>query len=113
MSQDQDKDQDISKEFQKRRKTTWCQEKPWVLLMLIGWLGIFIVFNAKGLPPNVVAGLFFLSFLILVVTIIRINFIMMRKYRCPACGKIPIVHGMRGGVLVDPEECPNCGASLK
>ncbi len=48
-------DQDISTEFQKRRKTTWRLEKPWVLFMLIGWLGILIVFNASGLSPDVLA----------------------------------------------------------
>jgi uncharacterized sodium:solute symporter family permease YidK len=106
-------DQDISREFQKRRETTWRLAKPWVLFMIVGWIGILIVFSASGLSPDVSASLILLSFLILVVTIIRINFIIMRNYRCPACGKIPIVNGVRHGVMCNPEECPNCGAMLK
>ena len=106
-------DQDIAREFQKRRETTWNLEKPWVLFMAMGWIGVFIVFNYNGFPPDVRAGLFWGSFLTLVVTIIRINFIIMRNYRCPSCGKIPMTHGMRNGVMLNPEECPSCGAILK
>jgi ribosomal protein S27AE len=50
---------------------------------------------------------------IIAVVTIRINFILMKYHRCPACGRMPIAGGMRGGVMLDPEQCPKCGALLR
>ena len=103
-------DEDIRKEFQKRRETTWRLEKPWIVAMLIGWLGAFMSFGVNAFSEPVRTHLFLLSFVVLIVTIVRINMILSRHYRCPACGKMPIGGD---GVLLDPVECPKCGAALK
>lgn len=100
-------DHDSSKEFQQRRATTWRIAKPWLSVLLLGWLGIFIII------PMERTDLWLLCFVIIAVVTIRINFILMKYYHCPACGRMPIAGGMRGGVMLDPEECPKCGALLR
>jgi predicted RNA-binding Zn-ribbon protein involved in translation (DUF1610 family) len=104
---------DVSGEFQKRRQTTRRLEMPWIGLMMLGWLGAYVAFFVESLPAYTSTSLFVLSIVILGVSIVRMNFIAMKHYRCPACGRMPIVNGMQGGLLIDPEECPNCGASFR
>jgi DNA polymerase III alpha subunit (gram-positive type) len=68
---------------------------------------------AESLDPRTAAGLFLVSLVALGVSTVRINFIIMKHYRCPSCEKIPIVNGMHNGVLINPSECPSCGVALR
>ena len=92
--------------FQHRRETTWRIAKPWVAVLAAAWLSILVI-------PIARIDLFLFSFAIIVAVTIRVNFIVMKYYRCPACGKLPIISGSRGGLALDPVECPRCGATLK
>ena len=96
----------MSQEFQQRRATTWRVAKPWVLILLLGWLAVFSI-------PIERTDFFLLCFVTIVVATIRVNFILMKHYRCPACGKMPIDRGSRGGLMLNPAVCPRCGALLK
>ena len=99
-------ERDTAVVFQHRRETTWRTAKPWVLVLAAAWLSILVIPIARIDP-------FLFSFAIIVVVTIRVNFIVMKYYRCPACDKIPIISGSRGGLALDPDECPKCGALLK
>jgi hypothetical protein len=104
---------EIASEFQRRRQITGRLERPWIWLLIAGWIGVFAAFFSESLSPRTTAGLFFVSLVALASSTVRINFIMMKHYRCPSCDKIPIVNGMHNGVLINPSECPSCGVSLK
>jgi len=103
---------DTAEEFQKRRATTWRLEKPWLAAALLAGLGAFLAVGVDVLSEPRKSGLFLLSFVVLIVAIVRINFILMRHYRCPGCDAMPIDRG-GDGVQLDPVQCPKCGAVLK
>jgi hypothetical protein len=99
-------------EFQARRRTAERLQRPWILLLLAGWVGVAVFFYAENFS-NWAIGLFVASIVSLGLSAVRINFITMKHYRCPSCGAIPKQHGMRGGVFVNPWECPSCGVALR
>ena len=78
--------------------------------MAVGWLGAAAVFTVPGLSDQARLNLFFLPFIVIIVTIPVLTVIVRRHYRCPGCGAIP---RSSRGVLLDPSECPECGTRLK
>jgi hypothetical protein len=97
--------------FQSRRLETWRIIRPWVLVAPTA----FVVFPVLFEFPNLFDELgrlilIYGSFLVTGVSIGRMALTVSKLYRCPACDSVP--RG-RNGVLVDPDECPKCGARLK
>ena len=111
---------DASQEFQRRRRQTWVGTRFWMLAMVFGFVGFFVVtdvYNDSSLEKWA-----FFFFAVIAVSIIRITFVVGARYRCPICDKIPMSGGFWLGpaslsyeryVPFDPTECPSCGAKLK
>jgi len=53
------------------------------------------------------------AFAMFAVGIILFTALASRYLRCPRCHQLPIIAGSRGGVMLDADVCPNCGARLK
>jgi hypothetical protein len=115
-------DQDTVKEFQENRAETWAASKPWLFLMAIGVIGGLFVGDLNGQSPTErwVLGLIF--FVLFGASIMRLTFIVRARYRCPACGKVPMSgwalfgpgsFGYERGVDLNPRQCHNCGTKLK
>jgi hypothetical protein len=98
-------------EFQTRRRQTWRIIRPWVPVTAAGFVLFAIGFHAVN-PFGDLTSLIMIfgSFPVLFLSIGRIALTVSKLYRCPACGSVP---RNRGGVLLDPDDCPNCGVRLK
>jgi hypothetical protein len=102
---------DSVSEFQARRSETWRIIRPWTFVTAAGFLLFAVGFNlANRLDELTMLILIFGCFPVLFLSIGRIALTVSRLYRCPACDGVP---KNRGKVLVDPDDCPNCGARLK
>ena len=98
-------------EFQTRRRKTWRIIRPWVLVTAGGFVLFAVGFHFPNrLGELTTLILIFGSFLVLLLSIGRSALTVSKLYRCPACNSVP---KNRGGVLLDPDDCPNCGARLK
>jgi len=107
---------DTAAEFQRRRALTWQKSKRWVLFTAFAFpIAILVVVGASIAKVDrdllVLIGIAFM--LPAGVGIVAINMLLSRYYLCPACERIPYTGGNAGGVLIDPETCPHCGAALK
>jgi len=58
-----------------------------------------------GLPVDFHASL---AFALTIVSVVTTSFV----YACPRCGERPWAPGRRG-MLMNPDECPSCGARFK
>lgn len=98
----------IIEEFQTRRRKTLRAAGPWMLG------GVALSLGAITFLPQAVSGLLQVGgFLLLVVglgSIIKGVQLVLRHYRCPACGCVPKA---RYGLFLGLKECPTCGAKLK
>ena len=115
-------DQDTMKKFQESRAETWAASKPWLLLGATGVIGSLFVseLNGHSSIEKWILGLIF--FLLFGAAIMRLTYIIRARYRCPACGKIPMSgrasfgpssFGYERDVNLNPRLCPNCGVKLK
>jgi hypothetical protein len=107
---------DIAAEFQRRRALTWQKISRWFVFTITAFTAaIFVVVGASIGKTD--SGLLVLIGIALMVPagvgIIAINMLLSRYYLCPACERIPYAGGNAGGVLIDPDTCPHCGAALK
>jgi hypothetical protein len=102
---------DSVSEFQLRRRETWRIIRPWVFVTPTAFVAFAVVFEFPNLFDELGRLiLIYGSFLVTGVSIGRIALTVSKLYRCPACDSVP--RG-RDGVLLDPDECPKCGARLK
>lgn len=98
-------------EFQTRRRETWRIIRPWVLVAAATFIAVALLFTFDSLFDELwKLNVFFGGFLVLLASIARISLTVSRLYRCPACASVP---RNRGGVLLDPDDCPDCGARLQ
>jgi len=98
-------------EFQRRRLETWRIICPWVIVALATFVTLAVMFTFGSLFAELwTLILFFGGFLVLLASIGRISLTVSKLYRCPACGSVP---RCRNGVLLDPYDCPSCGARLQ
>jgi len=98
-------------EFQTRRSETWRIIRPWIFVTAGGFVLFAVGFNFPDrLGELTTLILIFGSFLVLLLSIGRSALTVNKLYRCPACNSVP---KNRGAVLLDPDDCPNCGARLK
>ena len=98
-------------EFQTRRSETWRIIRPWIFVAAGGFVLFAVGFNFPNrLGELTTLILIFGSFLVLLLSIGRSALTVSKLYRCPACNSVP---RNRGGVLLDPDDCPNCDARLK
>ena len=105
---------DSGSAFQSRRRETWRIIRPWVTVTAAGFLFLFGVFEFPDLfeEPWRRDLVFGAGFLVLLISVGRISLTLNKLYRCPACGSMPMAKG-HDGVLLDPDTCPDCGATLK
>ena len=107
---------DTAAEFQRRRALTWQKIRGWLVFTMVAFpAAILVVVGASIAKVDrdllVLIGIAFM--LPAGVGIIAINMLLGRYYLCPACERIPYTGGNAGGVLIDPDTCPHCGAALK
>ena len=98
----------IVEEFQARRRKVLRTAGPWILIGLVGSLAAISYAKNPSAPLSqtgmiLVAG----AFLVCIIVGARI---VLRYYRCPACGNVP---GARYGILFGLRKCPSCGVRLK
>jgi len=107
---------DTAAEFQRRRALTWRKVRPWFLLTAVAFPGVIlavIIASHANVDPGLLVVIGSVGMLPAGTGIIAINMLPSRYYLCPACGRIPYSGGNRGGVMIDPDQCPHCGAALK
>ena len=99
----------IIAEFQARRRKVLRTGGPWILVGVIGAL-ITIFYNKDPSAPLsqstgsiLIAGAFFACIIVGAGVVIR-------HYRCPACGNLP---SARYGIIFGLSKCPTCGVRLK
>jgi ribosomal protein S27AE len=104
-------DGDWSAEFQKKRRRAWRKTRWAVLILLVSFAGAW--WDMRLFIPAFIASF---------IAILWIVYVTTRRYRCPACGEIPMTNGPAFGtdgifydksVDLDPEFCSNCGVRLK
>jgi hypothetical protein len=103
-------DKDTVSLFQERRRETWNIIRPWVFVTL----ATFAVVGSSIAYHELFSDLWrliciFGGFPVLFLSIGRISLTVNRLYRCPACASVP----RSRGILVDPDDCPTCGAPLR
>lgn len=115
-------DSKVARDFQRRRKETWNAVRPWLLIMAIGFIGSLWLGNSNfnDSPQRWIAAILCLT--LVGVAIARIAFIVKDRYRCPACGAIPMAGafaagpsavGYDYGIDLNPKQCPACRAQLR
>jgi membrane protein YdbS with pleckstrin-like domain len=98
----------VIEEFQARRRKVLKIAGPWVLIGVIG--SLVAVFYAKDpSAPLSQTGMILVAGAFLSCIIVGAS-IVLRYYRCPACGNVPKA---RYGILFGLSKCPTCGARLK
>jgi len=102
---------DTAAEFQKRRRETWRQIRPWVgIAAAVFTTFVFVVYFGSKLSELSNLNLVFGGMAVAVVAAVRINMVIRRTYRCPECDGVVMDSD---GVPVDPAVCPKCGVRLK
>jgi ribosomal protein S27AE len=100
-------DGDWSAEFQRKRRRAWRKTRWAVLVLLVSFAATW--WDMRLFIPGFIASIIAIFWIIRVTT---------RRYRCPACGEIPMTNGPAFGtdgifynkdVALDPEFCSNCG----
>lgn len=113
-------DHDTAQEFQRRRKQVWSKTRFWLLALVSGFVGFFVVVDGN-IDPSLEKWAFFF-FAVVAISVVRITFVVCALYRCPICNKIPMSGEFWLGsgslsyerlVVLDPTECQGCGAKLK
>ncbi|QCB46041.1 hypothetical protein [Hydrogenophaga sp. PAMC20947] len=95
-------------EFKARRRQALRIAGPWIIIGVIG--SLVVIFYARDpSAPLSQAGMVFALGAFLVCIIIGAS-IVVRYYRCPACGNVPKA---RRGILFGLSKCPTCGTRLK
>ncbi len=98
----------VIKEFQARRRKVLRSAGPWILIGVIG--SLIAISNVKD-PSALLSQPGMIVILgALLACIIKGATIVLRYYRCPACGNVPKA---RYGILFGLSKCPTCGARLK
>lgn len=98
----------VIEEFQARRRKVLRTAGPWMLIGIIGSL-VVISYTKDTSAPLLQIGMIFVVGAFLACIIIGAS-IVLRYYRCPACGNVPKV---RYGILFGLSKCPTCGTRLK
>ncbi len=98
----------VIKEFQARRLKVLRIAGPWIIIGVIGSL-VAISYAKDTSAPLSQTGMIFVVGAFLACIIIGAS-IVLRYYRCPACGNVPKA---RYGILFGLSQCPTCGARLK
>ena len=109
-------DQDIVTEFQRRKALSWQKLRYWVLFLALvfpGTILTLVIASALRVEKDALVLLAVGMMLPLGVAIVFVNLTLKRYYLCPACERVPFRGGNAGGVIIDPGECPHCGARLK
>jgi len=107
---------DIAAEFQRRRALTWQRIKHWFMFTAIVFPTTILVTVGAAIAkvdPGLLVVISSAFMLPAGAGIIAINMLLSRYYLCPVCERIPFRGGNAGGVLIDPDTCPHCGAALK
>ena len=98
----------VIEEFQARRRKVLWIAGPWILVGVIGSLVALSYATVTSAPLSQIRMIFvvgaFLACIIIGASIV------LRYYRCPACGDVPKA---RYGILFGLSQCPTCGARLK
>lgn len=98
----------IVEEFQARRRKVLRTAGPWILIGLVGSLAA-ISYAKNPSAPLSQTGMILVAGAFLLCIIVGAS-IVLRYYRCPACGNVP---GVRYGILFGLSKCPSCGVRLK
>ena len=115
-------EQDSVAIFQERRADTWAAGKPWLFLMVVGFIGDWYVGKVDDQTSPRLFVIFLAFFVLLGVAIIRLTFIVKALYRCPVCEEVPMSgwgtfgpgsFEFHSGVDLNPKICPRCGAKLR
>jgi hypothetical protein len=105
---------DTAREFQAASQTCYRLSYPWVVAtvvaVLVLGLVVLIYQNTTRLSEFAAVKIGFVCVCVVVVSIIRIALLQNKYFICPACGTMPTTNG---AVLLNPTECPRCGARLK
>jgi F0F1-type ATP synthase assembly protein I len=98
-----------AEEFSERQRTTGRLSLPWFVVMVVSWiLGANIGKLNNSSPMHLwVLGIF--SFVLFIISIVRITNIVLKHYRCPACGEVVL---RWNSVPIFPKECPICHVSF-
>jgi len=107
---------DTAKEFQRRRRETRKAVTPFIVLLAVGIAGfiLMIVTNNFNLSPDKTFLVLLFLFVLVGISILFIVLIIRAKYLCPQCNNIPMyIYSGEGGVDLNPDICPYCGARLK
>ena len=92
---------DTPTEFQRRRRHAGRVAMPFVVIG-VGGSATAAYFAADKAAGQILVVAF--------ITVAIIGAIIgLRIYRCPNCDEVP----SEGGILLNPEVCPSCGAALK
>jgi hypothetical protein len=111
MQMDHRSQEEIVSEFQRRRHETWRIVRPWVFIAIPAFMAIAALFTTDSLFDELWKLIVFYGcFALLVIAIARSTLVVSKLLRCPACGASP---RDRGRVLLDPDDCPDCGARLR
>ncbi|MEO8545535.1 MAG: hypothetical protein ABJA49_06440 [Betaproteobacteria bacterium] len=98
----------VIKEFQARRRKVLRIAGPWILIGVVGSL-IAVSYAKDPSAPLSQTGMIFVVGAFLACIIVGAS-IVLRHYRCPACGNVPTA---RYGILFGLSKCPTCGTPLK
>lgn len=98
----------VIEEFQARRRKVLRTAVPLIAVGAIG--SLFAIVYAKGSSESLRKTGTILVFAAFLACIIVGAGIVVRYYRCPACGNVP---SARRGILFGLKKCPTCGARLK
>ena len=61
-----------------------------MLAMVCGWIGLFIMGDINNDPSLEKGNIWFILFVIIAVSIVRMTFVVGTLYRCPICDKFPM-----------------------
>ncbi len=105
----EDLNENYAREFHERRRTTWRLSIPWfVALMASSALGALVGKLNNSSPKHLwMVELFAIA--LLLTGISGLIFIVLKHYRCPACGE---VISSWNGVPIFPKKCPRCNVSF-
>ena len=100
--------QSVIDEFKARRHKVLWLAGPWILVGATGSL-VAIAYARSPSAPLSRTGMTLVAGAFLACIVVGAG-IVLRYYRCPACGNVPKA---RYGILFGLKKCPTCGVRLK
>ncbi len=98
----------IIEEFRARRRKVLRTAGPWIVVGVVVSL-VSISYSNDPSAPLSPTGMVLVAGAFLACIIVGAA-IVLRTYRCPACGNVPKA---RYGILFGLSKCPTCGVRLK